>query len=496
MRTILATLALASLLAPLESLAEDANARKQVLSLASLGRYGEALEKAKGSDDPICKFYLAQLLREDTVESRSRGVTTFDPVRAAQLVDEVMPYLKANADKSSECAYTLGKAYSMGLGVKPDNDLAFNWYMRSAKKGYPAAMARLGNCYSGGLGVTKNLKQAIAWYKKASDAGYIFALVQLGDHYWTGTGVPEDWPKANLLYEKAAKAGSVDGMIRCAEMAEDRRDKALQNKDIKSSNTFAQTHMKWLTMAAASGDAQASFNQGTMFRLGFIGAYPSDPALGFAAFLKASESGNAAHLLMLASCYEKGWGCTSDSGKAEKLFRESLAAAKREKNEGAQGIAEKLLSAGSSQERAGILDEKLGWSIQPITMVRPPFADDLKEQVLPTKDAGARSLVLTDIVAKPSDSERYLEVQGRVKNASGESLDSLKIAITLEDRAGNLLETDDSYLKPDPLEPGEVGTFKLLVKAAERYDHLKVDFTAGSGKSIPWADKSGKDVHQ
>lgn len=138
-----------------------------------------------------------------------------------------------------------------------------------------------------------------------------------------------------------------------------------------------------------------------------------------------------------------------------------------------------------------ILDHELGWSKKPVSTLDLP-----QDQDAPTEEAEIGKMVLTDLVAKPSDSERYLEVQGRVKNASDDSLKGLKIAVTLEGRAGNLLETDDAYLKPDPLEPGEVGTFKLLVKSAERYDHLKVDFTARSGKSVPWVDKSGKDLHQ
>jgi hypothetical protein len=90
----------------------------------------------------------------------------------------------------------------------------------------------------------------------------------------------------------------------------------------------------------------------------------------------------------------------------------------------------------------------------------------------------------------------YVEVQGRIRNDSDESLKSNDVSIIYEDARGQLVATGRAYVSPRILPPGAIGTFSGMDQVKPDVDHVKLDFTGNSGTLIRWTDRSGKHAHQ
>src|SRR5687767_7422945 len=105
--------------------------------------------------------------------------------------------LKTNNNEATEnlddemAQYNLGNCYENGIGVKKDETKAFEYYKKSAEKGYNMAQNKLGILYES-KGTEKDLKKAIYWYSKAAENGNQFAQYNLGIFYENGIGVEKD----------------------------------------------------------------------------------------------------------------------------------------------------------------------------------------------------------------------------------------------------------------------------------------------------------------
>lgn len=66
-----------------------------------------------------------------------------------------------------------------GLGVTPNKQEAFAWYMRGAEKGNSKSQYMVGECYNNGWGVEIDQTKAQEWYEKASCQGYEPAIGKL-----------------------------------------------------------------------------------------------------------------------------------------------------------------------------------------------------------------------------------------------------------------------------------------------------------------------------
>lgn len=86
---------------------------------------------------------------------------------------EYVRKLQAKAAKGDMYAmFTLGSLSFVGQFTMPKSiDTALTWFVRSAEKGCPEAMARLGVLYLEGTGVMIDRDKGIAWLQKAADAG-------------------------------------------------------------------------------------------------------------------------------------------------------------------------------------------------------------------------------------------------------------------------------------------------------------------------------------
>jgi hypothetical protein len=107
----------------------------------------------------------------------------------------------------------------------------------------------------------------------------------------------------------------------------------------------------------------------------------------------------------------------------------------------------------------------------------------------------AGDLVLTDLAVNPSPvSSDWIVVQGRFRNGSGQELRNLRVKVSLEDRAGQLVRAESTFCEPDVIAAGGSGSFEVRAQADVRYARAKVEFMDRE-RAISWVDRSGKDAH-
>lgn len=86
----------------------------------------------------------------------------------------------------------LGRAYQDGNGVPQSDELAAEWYRKSAEQGNAGAQNSLGVMYSLGQGVTQDKAEAVRWYKKAAKQGLAQGAYNVAISYYNGEGMPGD----------------------------------------------------------------------------------------------------------------------------------------------------------------------------------------------------------------------------------------------------------------------------------------------------------------
>ena len=124
----------------------------------------------------------------------------------AKKYSAAVPKLKAAAEKGHKKAqYRLGLCYDKGKGVAENDDLAFQWYSKSAAQGYAKGQYQLGMCYKNGEGVKEDRQKAVDLFMKAAKQENGNAQYQLSKAYLKGKGVPADEAKAKMWIKKAVK---------------------------------------------------------------------------------------------------------------------------------------------------------------------------------------------------------------------------------------------------------------------------------------------------
>lgn len=83
--------------------------------------------------------------------------------------------------------------------------LAFDWYRRSAEKGYAPAMNNLGQLYFHGRGTSRDLGEAFRWHMRAANAGNPIGAMNVSFAYRVGAGVLRDPAEAEKWSRWTAK---------------------------------------------------------------------------------------------------------------------------------------------------------------------------------------------------------------------------------------------------------------------------------------------------
>src|SRR5574344_1571089 len=129
-------------------------------------------------------------------------------------------FLKAG--RNPEALEALGTMFQKGLGVKPNPQVAQNYfdewinvYLVRANNGDPKAQYMLGRYFSDGIRHSIDEQKAIDWYEKRraiyekqAEAGKVDAMIALSNMYQTGLGVPQNVDLSVNYLVKAAENNS------------------------------------------------------------------------------------------------------------------------------------------------------------------------------------------------------------------------------------------------------------------------------------------------
>lgn len=119
-------------------------------------------------------------------------------------------------------------------GFEADPEQAFYWYNESAKKGDDVGMFNVGWCYQNGFGVKKDDEIAAEWFKKSAELGYVNAMNELGDYY---QNVLIDLDKAESWYRKGADLGDAECQNKLGVLLD-------KNLDCEEANSWYQKAME------------------------------------------------------------------------------------------------------------------------------------------------------------------------------------------------------------------------------------------------------------
>jgi TPR repeat protein len=128
------------------------------------------------------------------------GVAAFE----AKEFRRAMQLLSPLADNGRpEAQFRLAIMFQNGLGVVPNESLAFKWMRTAAEQGYGLAQHGLGFMYLEGECTEQNEAEAATWFRLAADQGLVGSMTTLAMMYEQGRGVERDPQKAKRLYDKA-----------------------------------------------------------------------------------------------------------------------------------------------------------------------------------------------------------------------------------------------------------------------------------------------------
>ena len=171
---------------------------------------------------------------------------SIDPARATVLPESLEAAVNAGQPRAM---FDLAARLSDAKGKARDLEGAAILYRKAAEAGFAPAQYRLGSMFEKGLGVARDPKAALQWYEKAANSGNIKAMHNMAVLYAEGavTGKP-DYANAAMWFEAAAEHGLRDSQYNIA---------ILTARGLGVATSLEGAY-RWLSLAAAQGDADAA----------------------------------------------------------------------------------------------------------------------------------------------------------------------------------------------------------------------------------------------
>lgn len=257
--------------------------------------------------------------------------------------EEVITLVEESSVLSGEEAYEKGEEY-----FRQENyDKAFEWYMKSAEKGYVSAIHDVGYMYAEGKGVAQDYSKAMEWYRKAADQGNALAQSNIALLYKNGSGVTMNYAKALKWFQMAAKQDELTALRNLGYMYEHGEGvatnymKAIEwyEKGASLDDAISQYNLgniyyngtgvekdytkafEWYLKAANNGDEDAQNNIATMYFNGL--GVEKNYLKAFDWYLKAADQDNPIAQCNLGNMYDNGEGVSQDYSKAMEWYEKS-----------------------------------------------------------------------------------------------------------------------------------------------------------------------------
>ena len=203
----------------------------------------------------------------------------------------------------------LGIAYAMGRGVAADAEAASGWLGRAAAQGNEDAEFQLGRLLasSGPAGAA----EAAGWLRRAAGHGHLGAQASLGFLCLAGgEGGAQGAEEGQRWLSKAAARGDARALATLGECYAN--GIGLEQDDAAA--------VKWYLRAAEQGDVMAQTNLGLLLAQG-RGVPGPDPAAAAVWFQRAAEAGGLSAQLNLGAMCEMGDGVPEDDVAAAQWYR-------------------------------------------------------------------------------------------------------------------------------------------------------------------------------
>jgi len=114
---------------------------------------------------------------------------------------KIFENLSSKGDVKS--TFRLANMYEFGLGVKVDNYISHELYLKAARKNHIVSQYIVAMHYFRGRGTVSDFSKTLFWLKKAAKLGNKKAAYNLGYFYEAGIGVKKNPHLAKYWYKKA-----------------------------------------------------------------------------------------------------------------------------------------------------------------------------------------------------------------------------------------------------------------------------------------------------
>jgi len=160
---------------------------------SDLKKYFECVSRAEalGNHFGKCKVGISYLFGIGVVANRKIGFAKIEEV--------------AKTEEDGFALYMLGICHQTGMGTpknKKNNQIAFEYYQKSAAKHCESGIRALAIVYKNGEGVAQDPKKAFELIQQLANKGSLEDKTLLASYYMEGIGVPKDYVKAATLTQE------------------------------------------------------------------------------------------------------------------------------------------------------------------------------------------------------------------------------------------------------------------------------------------------------
>jgi hypothetical protein len=207
----------------------------------------------------------------------------------------------------------LGDAYHLGFGVKSNEVISFDWYLKSANEGNVYAANKVALDYLLGIGVKTNRLEALKWYR-FSHTDFTSEKIEAFIDLFPAPNVKDE---TNQEYVKELQEYQSEPYSKYAGIKRLAGEMIAAGQGLKPDRGQA---IKLFQQASDEGDASASFALGLIYDIAdvtdrlSVKIHDSNKALNF--YRKAVDGKNVKAMRFLAYNYYQGEGVEKDSSKA------------------------------------------------------------------------------------------------------------------------------------------------------------------------------------
>ena len=285
---------------------------------------------AQGRDEPRAASQITMLSEE---------LTGLDSSRALKMMAEVnkaVTWLVAARNPDDEgyvpAMAALGAQLLAGVDVEQDASMALEWLQRATQRNNSDAQYHLGMAYASGHGVRKNITEALRLLQLSSEQGQREALYHWAKCLEQHPKLIQTKGQVRHLYESAAKQGYAPAQLRLGYLL--RGEWIAPPQNLRADETITghkksvfkrhndpdlMSALRYFTMAAEQGNADAQFEVGQMMAQGMGTTQLFEEAMRW--YELSARQGHAKAQFNIAFLYAYGQGVDQDILKAYEWYR-------------------------------------------------------------------------------------------------------------------------------------------------------------------------------